>query len=295
MFEAFTCVRKLIPFTASCSGSTTISTQAEATALAGCQKFSGSITIDKKTKEDIALDGIGQITGSLMAKNVKKMTSLSADSLTSIGKNFELEVVSALTSLNFPSLTSVDSILWEGLPSLSGLSFTQSVSKAKNVQIVNTNLASLEGINLMEVGTLYLADNLFLEEVNMDLKSVSGQLQLATNGQNLKVTFPNLDTAYNMTYRNVSSLSIPSLKTVKSNFGLYSNFFQSLTAPNLTTIGGGLAIVSNAKLNKIDFPKFTTLGSGLQIANNTKLKEIDGFEALKTIEGNVDMFGAFKK
>lgn len=277
-----------------CSGTTTISTQAEATGLASCSQFNGDIWIASNTNEDIDLSGIQRIDGSLLARKVQKMTSLSADTLSTISDTFGLDTISSLTSLSFPALVAVDSILWSGLPSLQGLSFTQQVQKASTLSIQNTNLATLEGIDLQMIDFLQIANNPFLDEVNMQLGNVTEALSMAANGRNIKVSFPNLEWARNMTFRNVSSLDIPSLAVVNKSAGFYSNFFDSISAPNLTAVGGSLAFVSNGALTNISFPELKALNGGLQIANNTKLGTVDGFPRLSKVFGDVDLFGVFK-
>lgn len=278
-----------------CKGTTTISTQAEATALASCATYQGDIWIAKGTSEDITLDGIQKLKGSLLAKDVKKMTSLSAEQMSEITDIFGLSDVLALTNLNFPSLVSVDKILWQGLPSLSGLSFTKSVKMANVLNIQNTNLASLDGINLQVIDTLYLANNNFLDEVSMQLGKITNALAMAANGRYLKVEFPNLEWVFSAQFRNVSSLSIPSLASVNASLGFYSNFFDSLKAPNLTTVGGSLSFVSNGALTDISMPELKSLGGGLQIANNTKLMKVDGFPRLTDVSGAIEMLGTFTR
>ena len=183
------------------------------------------------------------------------MTGLSGAELNSIGGTFELQDLTILSTLSFPSLTSVSSIQWTDLPGLQQLTFTQGISTANDVVISDTQLISLDGINLRTVGNMDINNNPYLTLINTQLANVTQSLTIDANAQNLKVEFPNLIFAYNMTMRNISSISIPSLESINTTLGFYGNYFTSIMAPNLTSVGGDLAIVANAELTNISMPE----------------------------------------
>jgi hypothetical protein len=263
-------------------------------ALSTCLTYSGSIAIATGTTDDIALDGIRRITGSLTAKNVKNMVSLSGDSLSQIDDSFTLDNVQILSTLNFPALTAVDTVEWIGLPNLQGLSFTSGLQKVSSLSIQNTQLGSLQGVDLQEVDTLIVANNLYLNDITMQLGNVSTALSLEANGREVKVNFPNMIWANNMTFRNCSSINIQSLASLNGSLGFYSNYFSSISAPNLTNVGASLAFVSNMDVTKISFPELVQVNGGLQVANNTNLETIDGFPRLQRVGGAIDFSGEFK-
>lgn len=278
---------------AQCSAATTtIQNGGDASALASCRTFTGSIAIATGTTDSIALDGIEKISGSLIASNVTGMTSLSADSLETITDSFTLESLTILTSLSFPRLTNVDTIDWSVLNALQTLSFTTGVQTASSVSIVDTQLNSLDGINLQLVDTMYITNNNYLEEVNMQLGNITNALTIEANGRNVSATFPNLEWAFNITLRNVSSISIPSLASLNGSLGFYSNEFTTVNAANLTTVGGSLSFVSNTDLTNVSMPMLKSIGGGFQIANNTQFDEI-AFPKLQTIRGALDFNGNF--
>lgn len=223
-----------------------------------------------------------------------QMTSLSADTLSVITGTFGLDTVSSLSSLTFPSLVNVNTILWQGLPVLQGLSFTQQVQKADILSIQNTNLYSLEGIDLQQIDTLYITNNPYLNSINMQLSNVTTALIVTANGAHTSVSFPNLQQAQNMTIQNVQSLDIGSLSYVPGSVGFKENYFSELQAPNLTAVAGSLYFIGNNDLTTIDFPAITEIGGGLVVANNTKISSINGFPKLSKIFGNIDFTGTFK-
>ncbi|OCK81807.1 hypothetical protein K432DRAFT_350312 [Lepidopterella palustris CBS 459.81] len=282
-------------FAASCSvsGTSTLQSQGDATALASCKTFSGSIAIATGTTDAINLPNVQEIDGDFVANNVSLITSIGADSLSTITGKFILNEIQVLSTLNFPRLTTVNDIEWNALPNLQQLTFTSSVTKAGTINIQNTELGSLDGINVQSVDTFYIANNRYLSDITLQLGNVSTSLILEANNPSVNVSFPNLIWAYNMTFRNCSSISVPSLASLNGSMGFYGNDIQTFAAPNLTDVGGSLSFVSNTQLTNISLPLLTSLGGGFQIANNTELKIIDGFPKLKTIVGALDFNGNF--
>jgi hypothetical protein len=220
------------------------------------------------------------------------MTGLSGKDLNSIGGTMTLTSLTILSTLSFPSLTSVKSIQWAHLTGLQQLTFTQGISEADDILITDTQLNSLDGINLETVQSMDINNNPYLHLISTQVTNVTQSLTIDANAQDLKVEFPNLIFAFNMTLRNISSISIPSLASVNTTLGFYGDYLTDIIAPNLTSIGGDLAIVANAELTNISFPALTTVGGGVTIANNSALMTIDGFSSLKST-GAINMSGNF--
>ncbi|KAK4549771.1 hypothetical protein LTR36_005072 [Oleoguttula mirabilis] len=276
----------------SAAATTTLQSAADASALSSCSTFSGSIAIATGTTDAIALDGITRITGSLVADNVTQITQLSGDSLAIIDDSFTLNSLTILSTLSFPRLESVATIDWTALPALQGLSFTTGVQTAGSVSIINTQLATLDGIDLTTVDSMTISNNDYLDDINMQIGNISTSLIIEANGRNVSASFPNLEWAYNITLRNVTAVSMPSLASLNGSMGFYANFFTSVAAPNLTTVGGSLSFVSNEDMTNITFPELKTVSGGLQVANNTAIKSIS-FPALETVGGALDFNGNF--
>lgn len=270
-----------------------IQSQGDATALSNCATVEGSVIIDEAVAGTIQFDGIQQIGGSLRCLGAVNLTSIEANSLTTIGANFALRELTILSTLNFPELKEVGNIAWEALPALQSLSFTKEVTKADNVLISNTQLNSLDGINLEQVDTFNINNNAYLSSVDVQLGNITQSLIIQANGKKLVASFPNLEWAFNMTFRNCSDVKLPSLASVNGSMGFFDNFFETFSAPNLTESGGSLVFVSNPELTNISMPNLETIGGGYQIANNSQLMEIDGFPTLETVAGAIDFSGEF--
>ncbi|OBT88863.1 hypothetical protein VE02_01908 [Pseudogymnoascus sp. 03VT05] len=274
----------------------TISSQSDADALGSCSTFTGNIVISADVPSgNIALNGIQQLNGDLIADKAIKLTALSATSLSSISGTIKFTSLTTMGSLEFPLLSQVGAISWTTLNALQSLTFTAGVTKAKSVFITDTALTSLDGINLATVDSFEITNNAYLRKINTQVGNISQALIINNNGPNLALTFPNLIWAFNMTVRNVSSLSIPSLKVVNSTFGVYGSYMDSVLAPNLTKVGGDVAFVADSSLTNISMPLLQTIGGGLLIANNSKLLDITGFPALKSAAGAISISGNFTK
>ncbi|KAF2002712.1 hypothetical protein P154DRAFT_135481 [Amniculicola lignicola CBS 123094] len=280
-------------YAASCSVSatSTIQNSGDATGLASCKTFTGSIAIATGTTDSIAINGVTKIQGNLVASNASQLQQLSGDSLEEITGTFLLDDVQVLNTVSFPKLTKVNTIRWNALPNLQTLAFTAGISEAAVIDIQNTQLQTLQGINVKQIDSFTLANNRYISEVNMQLGNVSVSLVLEANNPEVTVSFPNLEWASNMTFRNCSSVDVPSLTKLNGSMGFYGNVLTSFSAPNLTEIGGALAFVSNTELTNITLPQLTVVNGALQIANNTKLSKINGLPKLKTIGGALDFNG----
>lgn len=276
----------------------TIGSSADASQYSSCATISGDVVISSDATL-IALDGPQQIKGDLIIENATALTSFTSSTINSIGGTFKMDSLTLLSTLRFDELTQVGSIEWSALKALDTLTFPKFIQKASNVLITNTFLSTLNGINLMTVQTLNINNNLRLTNFSTQVNNITQLLNIEANGQKLNVQLPNLMTAANMTFRNVSTLSIPSLATVNGSIGFYGNYFDSIAAPNLTTIGsknvqntGSLAIVANGALTNISMPLLQTVQGAYQIANNSDLQNIS-FPALQTVGGALDFSGNF--
>jgi len=229
-----------------------------------------------------------------VAEDVPGLTQLSGDSLTSIGGAFTLQGVQILADLSFPRLVIVDTISWGGLPNLQSLDFTTGIQNATSVDIENTGLQSLDGVNLGSVNTFTVVNNGALQTVSLNVTEISGALDISYNGDNTAASFPNLNTALNMTFRSISNLSIPRLETVNGSFGVFeSQTIQYINAPNLTEVEGTVSIINNEALANISFPSLTTIGGGFQIQKNPALDGSLVFPELMAVAGALDFYGNF--
>ncbi|EER26126.1 hypothetical protein D8B26_003540 [Coccidioides posadasii str. Silveira] len=277
-----------------CDGRT-IRNQGDADGLASCRTIEGDLEISSKVAGSISINGVQRITGSLICKEAEDLRELSASSLSKIEDTFMLSGLTRLSDLRFDALTEVDNINFEALPALQQLTFSKVVTKASKLRVTNTDLRNLNGIDLETVGDMEISNNPHMTEVNVNkITNATGFVSFSANSVNLKIMFPNLQNALNMTFRNASEVSLPSLKKTTGLLGFYSNFFEDFSAPNLTSTGD-LVLVDNSKLSNISLPALETVRGAFQIANNTALKSITNVPKLETINGALDFAGNFSE
>lgn len=278
-----------------CSQTTTITAAADATALAtACPTFTGDIAFATAIGNTLALDGLEVLDGSLIVQDLVELSSLSSGSLTTVTGTMNLLDLTVLSTLQFPKLKTIGTINWTTLPALQQLTFTNVVDTCSSMTISDTQLSSLDGINLATVATIEINNNRNLKIISTQVANITNSLDITSNGKNLAVEFPNLIWAGNMTFRNCSSITLNSLAAINNTLGFYENYFESLVAPNLTTVGGELAFVANPSLNNITMDALTKVG-GLQIANNSALDSITDFNALSVVSGALEVTGNFSE
>lgn len=280
-----------------CDKDFTIKSSGDASSLSSCSSYDGSLTIDSKTSDDIALNGITELKGDLILTGNSAIKRLSASDLETITGELRIDDVQNLVQLSFPKLTEVDKIKLVGLPVLRTLDFSASINKTSEIDVENTQLESLKGINPDTAKTIKVANNKGITEVSMQVKNITGSLDVSHNNEELEILFPNLKAANNITFRSASKIDLSSLEQVNSgSIGIYeSSSLESFAAPNLTKIDEALTIAQNENLKNVSFPKLQSVGGNLQIANNTNLHDISQFPELKSVGAALDLSGNLTK
>lgn len=269
-----------------------ISSQGDADKYNSCKTLDGDLQISDEVADTLSLNGIEKINGGLKVNGASNLTSLSAPELSEIEDTFNLDGLTKLYTLSFGSLSKVGSIKWSALPQLQKLDFPTGISEAGNVAITNTGLSSLNGISLNTVGDFDITENTDLKTVNVNnLTNATGLINFAGNMDSLEIELPNLASGTNMTFRNVSSVSVPSLHNLSGQVGFWGDSFKSFSAPNLTETGD-LVFNDNSKLSNLSLPVLETVNGGFRITLNDKLSSLS-FPALETVTGAIDFSGSF--
>lgn len=282
----------------STSGTATIENGGDATAIATCTTYSGSIAVATGVTEDLDLGSLKTIKGDMVIEGNSDIVRISGANLETVTGKLTFDNVAELASLSFPMLTEVDSLTLKGLPNLRALEFTTGISKCDHLDIENTKLQNLDGINLEEAADIFIANNNEIDTINfMNMTNITDFLTLSFNNALVNVSFPVLESANNISLRAIGSLDIPALSKINvGDFGIFeSDSLESLSAPNLTKIDGALVINNNKGLKNISFDALTDVGANLQIANNTNLHEMEGLPELKNVQAALDMSGNFTK
>ncbi|KAH7389574.1 hypothetical protein DE146DRAFT_701007 [Phaeosphaeria sp. MPI-PUGE-AT-0046c] len=278
----------------SVSATTTIQNQGDVAAMTTCSTFSGSIAIATGTTDDIAIGGIKHLAGNLVAPANSNIKRIGASDLVNITGEMNFDGLTSLRGVDFPVLKNVSSIKWNALPVLQNIGFTASVEAAKKISIENTGVRTLEGINIVMADTIKVANNPYINKIQMQLGNVSNALDFSDNNKDVEIELTNLIWATNLTFRSVGSISLPSLTKLNGSLGIYTSGFESFAAPNLTEVAKALAIVGNDKMSNLSLPLLAKVSENLQVANNSALEEVQ-LPKLESIRGAFDISGNMSK
>jgi len=167
------------------------------------------------------------------------------------------------------------------------------ITKANDILITDTQLSSLDFIDLKTIQTFDVNNNVYLHNVSQsNMGTISGALTVAFNNPSLYASFPMLTTMQNGTFREVAGVSLPYLNNVTGDLGFIQNSFASVSLPNLTEVVSSLSFVNNSALTNVSAPMLGTVGGAFLIANNSAYNDIE-FNSVTTVGGAVDWTGSF--
>ncbi|KAF2731417.1 hypothetical protein EJ04DRAFT_418270, partial [Polyplosphaeria fusca] len=266
---------------------TTLSSTEDATALASCATYSGSVAVASGFSDTLDLDGIQEISGKLEARNVSSIRTLSSPTLQKILGDFTLGWLDSLANIEFKKLDTVGRMRFDTLPKLQSVGLDAGVDVA-SVDIVSTGIESLE-LNVKVADDIYVADNQKMNNISLGLNNIGNSLTIEANNPEVAVDFPSLSWANNITLRNVSDISMPRINFVNDSFGLIACSTKSLMVPGLSVINGMFGLVDNPDLGDVDLPALLSVGK-LFVLDNAKIGTIS-FEQLAKINSHVTITG----
>lgn len=272
----------------------------EPTPVISCRVIDADVTIDESVQGQISIEGPEQIKGDFIVNNATQLVGLSSSTIESIEGTFELNGLNLLSSLDMGALRSLSTIRFIKLPQLTGLTFgTSGVTKVTSIQISDTRLTDLSGLNVATVEDFRIDNNQRLNTFNSDLVNITGTLIInnngGSNGNNMVINMTHLEMASEIQVSNVKSFDAPALSLVEKSLKFDKNpELTEFTADNLTEIGESLTFINNKKLANVSFEALTKISGDLTIQNNTALEEFEGFPKLKTVYGGILLAGSFE-
>lgn len=207
--------------------------------ISSCKTFEGSIAISEEVFGSIALDGIEEITGSLIVDSAETLTYFSADSLTTVG-GLELKDSPIFTGFDLPSLNKVESLSLASLPLLWEVDFGSTIQECSTVEVRDTYLTSLE-LDVLEPEKIIIEENAFLWSVSVASTSVE-EISIGGNTNAVDISFPQLESAKQITISNATGLSFPSLTSIEESITITESYLETFDFSTLETIGGSLEI-----------------------------------------------------
>lgn len=282
-----------MPSTAACSASATktIENSGDATAIASCSTYSGSIAVATGMADDISFGQLKEIDGDLTIETNNNVKRIDGNGLEKISGELSIKDTTQLAALSFPKLDEVKKLTFIGLASLRSLAFDKGITTVEDLWIQNTELQNLAGINLKKAKSVVITANKAITNITMGLTNLTGPVDISNNNAKVEVSFPNLESATNMSFRAVGNLSLPALKTVTpGSFGIFNSDLKSFYALNFTETKDAFTIFNNTQLEDMSLGSLEKVGSSFRVESNTKLGEIKMPE-LESVGAALDISG----
>ncbi|KAJ4336084.1 cell wall protein Ecm33 [Didymella glomerata] len=240
-----------------CSGDLAINSADDITKLNGCTTFDGNVSLAAKGIQDITLNGLKAVTGTISIADSDAVLSISSTTLESISALI-LNNLPNLTTLALPALSNFSKLGFEGLFSLKECAIATGGVKqdVKEISIINTALQKMDWIKWPVAATLTIAANNNLTEFTLPYDKISSgsSYQFSINQALNNLDFSNLSGIYGslaVNGNNDPSLSFDKLETI-DGYVKINGIFENITMPNLQAINGALNVES-----------FVTHGSGI--------------------------------
>lgn len=277
--------------TAACSGTTTISSNSQATGLSQCESYDGDIRLGSAVNGSVSLDGIVTITGDLSIAYGSDIGSLSASDLVTIGETLSISNNDLLTSLNLPSLRNVDTIDINGAPNLTEFKSPDGISNATYVQIIETGLGDIGWVKAINLSRLEVEQNPVLSDISLPVVNGLGSFTFARNGPALKLSLSSLKAAYNLTFSHVQEIDLTSLESVTYSVGFIANDLNTLSIEKLSKLDD-LMVWNNTALSQLDLRSLTNV-SGDIVTNGNSALEVLSLPNLARVRGDIALNGSY--
>lgn len=260
-----------------------------------CKIITGDIVINDYKEPIIEFGNIMNIFGNLDIQRASSLVRIEADNVHRIGNRFILKDLTSLNSISFSSLRYVKVVDWKVLPILNVAHFGNAIKETESVTVSDTSLVEFPGFLSNKLEILDINNNRYLESIYCNVEKITGRLHIAANSKDVRVSLPKLQSAKNVSIHEVLDLDLNNLEEIESSINFVNNLFINLSLPVLKSIGGTLSLLKNENLGKVEFPNVTEIGGGLMIVNNTKIDRINFYPKLTIIGGAIELVGNIKE
>lgn len=221
------------------------------------------------------------------------LTSFAAPDLLVIDGNLTLTSCILLTDLTLGELNFVGDMRLKNLPNLQSLNFTSGIRTAGGVSIINTGLATLDGLEITSASDgINISANTALNDITFSSLTNTSLFSIQANNPKMEVNLPSLAAVQDLTIENVTSLSMPGLYQVTGQLLIAGSSIDSFSTGPLKN-GGDIMFIDNPFLSNISMPDLTSLSDDLVITRNEALKQIIGFTGLADVQGNINVTGNY--
>ncbi|KAI5954325.1 hypothetical protein KGF54_002100 [Candida jiufengensis] len=256
-----------------------------------CETIIGNIFISEFNYPIITLTNLNKIDGNLTIYKSPELVRVESPQLNIITGWFELYELTSLALISFPNLKKVSVLCWEILPILSNVQFNNEIQGIESITISDTSLTGFSGFLTNELKILDINNNRFLDTIECNVEKITELLHLSANSNEIKINLPNLKKVKELSINNVKQLQLDNLEIVENSLILSNNYFSSIKFLKLTRVGGTLNLSKHKDLEFIEFPILEEIEGGLVIVNNSLIEKINFFPNLKIIGGALEMKG----
>lgn len=251
--------------------------------LASCPTLRGSAKIANDAAQEVFLNNTEEIGGDLIVREDAQLTALTSESLQKINGDFKIEGAQGLTNLRFSDLAEVGRMVWNGVPDLKQYDFDKGLDVSV-VDIQNTKIEQLIGLNINLAGKVYMTNNPHL--INMSLMATGIYQSLTVDG-NISIVLPNLLSVGDITFRGSILAEMLKLSDTHS-LRIYDSLIETcgMTVQNLGSLDE-LTISNNKGLRHFQLDDLFVIAD-IQVENNDAL-EVMAFESLRVVFGFVNV------
>ncbi|KAJ4364284.1 cell wall protein Ecm33 [Ascochyta clinopodiicola] len=218
-----------------------------------CTTFIGDVSITAKGIDEITLNGLKAVTGTLQITDVKGLLSISSTTLESVS-TLILKELPTLTTLTLPALTNFSKLDFADLTALNSCEIATGglQSDVHEVSIANTALETMDWLKWPVSSTLTISSNTKLTEFKLpyDRISAGSSYQISINSALSNLDFSQLTGIYGSLTINGnrdSQMNFDKLQTIDGYVRL-SGPFTNVTMPALTGINGALRAESTKNI-----------------------------------------------
>ncbi|KAI8328748.1 hypothetical protein BC941DRAFT_488353, partial [Chlamydoabsidia padenii] len=278
-----------------CSKNINAMTQGDLDSIQGCSLFTGTITIDNSSAEELVMRGVEEISGNLILSGNLLLRQFQAPQLSKVKGELRIVNQTVLGKLQLPMLTQSNVLNLSVLPALEHLDFPAGLSVVEDAHIEDTRAPTVNGFNPEHMHSFALISNNYMKQFDFSsVKNLSGTLHVASNGNSLEFQANQLVSVETMDFRNVAQLSLPQLTHVSGDATFHGNNFDQLHIDQIELVKGTLTITNNERLVTASLQHLAKVGGAFSIGNNPQLVTIDGFPALNEVDGTIDIAGNFE-
>ncbi|CAO3649020.1 unnamed protein product [Cunninghamella blakesleeana] len=263
--------------------------------LAACRTFSGTLSINSTIQGgNVQMNYIEKVKGDILIYNVNDLRTIELSALRSVTGTLKIDNNPQLSNIILSKLTEVNTTIFNGLPSIQSLQFPSVLQEIRRIDVTDTSLSTLDGINATSIDEINIAGNKKLNDIRLShVQSIGKSFYVSKNGDKLSLNLGSLQEIQSGTFESLQDIQLNGLQTVNGGLYFYNNQMRSIDLSNVTQWPGALSIENNANLETVRVTKLEQLGGAITIKNNNRLVFADVFPELSQVGGSMELTGTF--